>query len=458
VPDPAAPEPTEPEPTAPEPTAPDPTETEPTETEPTAPGAIRRQGIRSLLRANGSFRLLWSARLMSFFGDSVGLIALLLYTAERFHSGLAVALLMIAGDFVPSLLSPLAGALSDRWDRRVVMVTCELAQGALVAVIAVTLPTLPLLLALVAAQSCVAAVFQPASRSAVPSLVPDADLERANAAIGFGTNGMDSFGPLAGAALLSWLSVRALLFVDAATFAASAALLIRLPSLPAPVRAGDQPAAGARTARHAASRLLADAREGVAYLWHDKLIRAVTLIFCAIVLFNAVDDVALVFLARQTLHGSNSAASLVYAGAGLGMLAGFLLLARAGRRLALPLLIIAGYAVSSFGNLLTGVSFAILAALAFQVIRGLGIAAMDVGHNTLIQRVIPPALQGRAFGNFYGAVGAAAGLSYLFGGLLLDAAGARVTLVVAGTGGLLAAALAAIVLPRALPGTPARPL
>jgi predicted MFS family arabinose efflux permease len=132
------------------------------------------------------------------------------------------------------------------------------------------------------------------------------------------------------------------------------------------------------------------------------------------------------------------------------MLAGFLLLARADRRLALPLLILAGYAVMSLGNLLTGVSFAIVAALGFQVLRGLGIAALDTGQNSLIQRRVPPAMLGRAFGNVNGAVGVAAGLSYVLGGLLLDATNARVTLIVAGTGGLLAAGIAAVLLPRAL--------
>ncbi len=105
------------------------------------------------------------------------------------------------------------------------MVSCELIQGGVIAIIALTLPSLPLLLALVAVQSCVAAVFQPASRSVLPGLVRDADLERANAAIGFGTNGMDSAGPLVGAALLAWLSVRGLLLIDVATFAVSAVLL-----------------------------------------------------------------------------------------------------------------------------------------------------------------------------------------------------------------------------------------
>jgi len=407
-----------------------------------------------LLRTHRSFRSLWLARLLSFLGDSVGLIALLLYTARHFGSGLAVALLMIAGDFVPSLLSPIAGAVSDRWDKRAVMVTCELVQGVVVAVIALTLPGLPLLLGLVAVQSCVAAVFAPASRAVVPGLVSDADLERANAAIGFGTNGMDSAGPLVGAVALAWLSVRDLLLIDAATFAISAVLLLRLPGLicrPAPRQAGSaaETSAGHAPGRPGLRQLLADAGAGLHYLWQDKVMRVITLAFCAVVLFNGVDDVALVFLARHTLHGTNSAASLVYAGVGLGLLAGFVLLARAAW-LAMPLLILAGYAVSSAGNLLTGLSVSILAALAFQVVRGLGIAAMDVGHNTLIQRQVPAGMLGRVFGNVYGAVGAAAGLSYVFGGVLLDATSPRVTLIVAGTGGLASAGLAAILLPRAL--------
>jgi hypothetical protein len=279
-------------------------------------------------------------------------------------------------------------------------------------------------------------------------------LQRANAAIGFGTNGMDSAGPLVGAALLAWLSVRELLLIDVATFAVSAALLLMLPGLagrPAPgPSAAAAPDAISPTTAQGARHLLAEAGAGLRYLWQDKVLRVITLAFCAVVLFNGVDDVALVFLARHTLHGSNSAASLIYAGAGLGMLAGFVLIARAAPALAMPVLILAGYAISSLGNLLTGLSFAILAALAFQVVRGLGIAAMDVGHNTLIQRLVPADMLGRVFGNVYGAVGAAAGLSYVFGGLLLDATSPRVTLIVAGCGGLTAAGVAAILLPRAL--------
>ena len=92
-----------------------------------------------LLRGSPSFRILWFARSMSFLGDSLSLVALMLYVADTTGEALAVALLLLVGDFAPSLLSPFTGTVSDRWDLRRVMVACELAQGTLVAVIALSL-------------------------------------------------------------------------------------------------------------------------------------------------------------------------------------------------------------------------------------------------------------------------------------------------------------------------------
>src|SRR4029450_6436125 len=74
-------------------------------------------------------------------------------------------------------------------------------------------------------------VFQPASRAAVPSVVPERDLERANAAVGVAPNGGEPLGPLVAALLLPVLEVRGVLLVDAASFLVSAALLGLLPPL-----------------------------------------------------------------------------------------------------------------------------------------------------------------------------------------------------------------------------------
>jgi MFS family permease len=89
-------------------------------------------------------------------------------------------------------------------------------------------------------------------------------------------------------------------------------------------------------------------------------------------------------------------------------------------------------------------------AFALQTVRGLGIAAMDVASSTLLQRLVPDHLLGRVFGNLYGAIGVAAGISYLGGGVLLDATSAPFTFVAAGTAGALVTVAVALTLPRAL--------
>jgi MFS family permease len=395
-------------------------------------------GPPGLLGLSPPFRLLWSAGTVSYLGDSLGLVALMLHVAETTGQALAVALLLLAGDFAPALLGPLAGTVADRMDRRRVMVACELLQGALVTATALWLPSLPGLLVLVGLRAVAGQVFQPASRAAVAALVPERDLERANAAVGVATNGGETLGPLVAAVLLPVLSVRGVLLVDAATFGISAVLLGFLPAMPGTV---------AGLGRQAS--FLADATGGLGYVWSEPTVRAVILGYVAIVACNGIDDVALVFLATDTLGGGGGAVGLLLAAVGVGLLAGYGLLARARGRLAMTVLLLAGFAVSSAGNLLTGLAWAVAAAFCFQAVRGLGIAALDVAATTLVQRIVPSRLLGRVFGSLYGGIGVAAALAYLLGGLLLDRTGPRVAFVCAGAAGLLATAATALALRRA---------
>lgn len=396
-------------------------------------------GALPLLRQNHAFRALWSARVISFAGDSLSLVALMLHVASTTGQALAVSLLLLAGDFAPALLSPLTGAISDRFNLKRVMISCELLQGALLVLIALALPPLPLLLALVAARAVAGQVFLPASRAAVPALVPGSALETANSTLGFGTNASEALGPLLAAALFPLVGVRGVLLVDAASFLVSAALLASVPSLP-PTSSGekDRPS------------LLQDARIGLGYILSTPAVRVIALGFFAVVMFNGVDDIALVVLAKDTFRAGDSAVGLLLGAVGLGLLAGYALLARHGSRASMAVLLVLGFAVSSVGNLLTGLAWAVSAAFAMQTVRGAGIAAMDVATNTLFQRLVPPELLGRVFGNLYGAIGVAAALSYVGGGLLLDATSAPVTLVIAGAGGTVATLVTAFALPAAL--------
>jgi len=391
-------------------------------------------GAVGVLRGSAGVRRLWVARSVSFMGDSLGLVALLLYVEESTGAALAVALLLLAGDFTPGLFGAFAGAIGDRFDLRRVMVVCDVLQGALVLAMAVALPPLPILLGLVAVRSLVAQVFQASSRSAVPALVKDEDLETANSTLGAGTYGLEAIGPLVAAGLFLVTDVRGILLIDAATFLVSAVVLSRLPKLPRGEPSGHS--------------LVKDAKDGLGYIWRTKVIRVIGLGFFAGVACSGVDDVALVFLGRDELNGSDSAAAMLYAGVGIGLVAGYVVMTKYASRFRMLTLILAGFAVSSAGNLVTGLAWAVWAALALQVFRGLGIAALDVGINTYLQRIVPAPMLSRVFGNLYGAIGLAAGISYVCGGLLLEYTDARVTFVAAGIGGLLATAATAIGLRR----------
>jgi MFS family permease len=362
----------------------------------------------------------------------MGSVAFILYVAEEMESATAVALLLLAGDFIPTLLSPFIGVLADRLERRRLLIICELGQALAIGTFVIAEPPLGVLLMLVAIGGSLATLFQAAARSAVPDLVADEDLEQANALIGGGTFGLEALGPLLAAVLLPFMSPLGLLAIDAVTFLVSPLLLAGLPRMLSAFRSGKDEAVSAA------------ARTGIRYIWSDQILRPVVVAFAVVVAFNGMDDLALVFLGRDTFAASDSWISLLYAAAGLGILLGFALVVSRATHLAPITITIAGFAIGSAGNLLTGLSPVIAAAFAMQLVRGVGISLMEVGPTTLVQRTVPRHLLGRVFADLYGAIGLAAGLSYLVGGPLLNRLSPRVVFVVAGAGGIAATAILAM--------------
>ena len=393
---------------------------------------------RFILVRNPSFGYFWVARLVSYFGSAVTIAALVLYVYESEGSGVAVGLLLLA-ETLPRLLGPFAGTLADRAEGRRFMILCDLGQAALIGCVALLLPPFPVLVALVAGASVLSTLFFPAGRSAVPALVLEEDLTPANALLGSAANLSFALGPATGALLFAGLGARGALALDALTFLFSAALLSRLPAMPP----AGEPEAGSR-----ASAFLRESLDGLLYVARHRLVRVAILGLFLGVTFLALDGVALVFLARESLGSGETGYGLLASAHGIGMILGPLLLLRRSGRVAPVSIILLGLTLEGLTTLSTGLAPSLALAIFLRSVGGVGNGIENVAADTVFQKVVPRSMLGRVFGVYYGGVFLAEGLAYAAGGPLLELTSPRTVFVIAGCGTLATMLLMWHLLPR----------
>jgi MFS family permease len=404
-----------------------------------APGRLSALG---LLRQRAGFRYLWLALTLSYTGTGSALTALLLYTQRSQGTGIAVAAILLAL-MLPRLLGPFAGAIADRTDLRRLMIGCDLGQTALYAVVAL-LPPFGAIVALTALATLLTTAYSPARTALLPNLVERDELLSANSLIGTAFNMQIAVGPLLGGLLFAAGGASLALWVNAATFAASALLTSRVPRT-APREADPDGPHGVWT----------ETKEGFRYAMSHPFVRVVVLTLLFGLIFLAMDNVALVFLVRTTLHGGAVEFGIASAAFGVGMVVGALALL--GHQRFSPLaLYLAGLLMTGVGTLLTGIAPAIAFVVPFQALAGAGNGIDNVANETLLQQRVPRAMLGRVFGLTGTAANAGGGLAALLGGILLDVTSPRTVLVIGGAGGLVvtAAAIAALARTRARDTSP----
>ena len=126
---------------------------------------------RSVFRVPGFMRI-WLAQVVSSLGDWIGLVAILALATKVSSSGTAVGLVMTARMLPGFILAPLGGALVDRWNRKVVMVSCDIGRAGLLAL----LPFFDNLLGLVVLSFLIEVLtllWGPAKDATVPNIVKD---------------------------------------------------------------------------------------------------------------------------------------------------------------------------------------------------------------------------------------------------------------------------------------------
>ena len=370
----------------------------------------------SLLK-NARFLRLWIGQGISFVGDAVSMVALVVLVVQITGSASAVGGALVAR-LLPTTASPLAGVLADRVDRRVVLVASDLARAVLVLglVFARDLATIYVLVFLM---GLARTVFNPTVRAAFPSVVGRGDLTRANALISGTFSISETAGPALGGLLVATAGVDAAFVLDAATYLVSATLLSLTP-LARPQSNDEHTAFGE------------DLKAGFAYLASARVPLAIVVGAFLTVLTINITIPAEVFLAKETFEMGNAGYGLLVGLYGGGMVLGSALIATLGHRIRLLPFYFFGILTSALALVGAGLSPTFVFALGALVVAGVANGMDNVTTDTILQKRVPDAFLGRVFSVRFLGFSAGEVLAYPLGGAIVDASGVRFTYILAG--------------------------
>lgn len=372
------------------------------------------------------FAFLWGGLTVSLIGDGIYLVAVAWQVYDLSDMPSALALVGLAWSAGMALFLLTGGVVSDRIERRRVMIGADLVRAAVLALIGVLALTGNLelwqLVALVVVYAGGEAFFGPAMGALVPDILSGELLVEANSLEQFVRQACRLLiGPAIGGIVVAALGAGDAFLIDAGTFLISAAMvtLIRTRSV---------------AARVAGSTLGRELREGFAYVRSQRFIWVtLTASSFAMLLFFGPMQVLLPYIIRNDLGGGAGAYGVVLAADGIGAILASLAMSQRGRlprryltlmfgAWALATLPIAGYAIAADEWQLAVLS----------CVYG---ALMSVGMivwGTLTQTRVPGAMRGRVHSvDWFVSIGLAP-LSFALTGPVSGALGVDTTLIIAG--------------------------
>ncbi|AHY46251.1 Transmembrane secretion effector [Rubrobacter radiotolerans] len=346
----------------------------------------------SLLR-NGRFVRLWVGQSVSFVGDTITLVALVVLVADLTGSAASVGGVLVAR-LLPTLASPLVGVLADRLrDRRWLLVGVDVFRAAvLLSIIFVesVVALYPLVFLLGVCQT----LFNPTIRSAFPGVVAGGDLTRANALISGSFSLAVATGPALGGVLVALVGVDAAFLIDALTFLVSAAFLLFVP-MPSS-RGAEGPATG-EPGGESEESFVSELGAGFAYLRRARL--PLGLVIGALLLLLAENSTvpAEPFLARDTFGAGEAGYGFLVASYGVGMVLGSAAMALLGDRAKLLVVYFASIAVACASLATVGVAPTFALVLAAFAVAGTCNGLDNVTTDALLQKRVPESFLGRVY-------------------------------------------------------------
>jgi MFS family permease len=353
--------------------------------------------------AVGEFRYLWLAQVFSVAGDQLAAVGIAVLVYDRTHSPAWTAL-TYAMTFLPDLVGgALLAGLADRYSRRLVMVTADVARAVLVALMALPGQQTVLLVALLVVVQLLSSPFTAARNAVLPAVLPGdryvAGLSVTRITVQLG----QVMGFAVGAVIVGALGTPVALVIDAGTFVVSA-LLVRLgarPHRPPGAPGGPQSWWGT-------------IRAGFVLVAADRRLRALVGLACVSGAYFVPEGLAVPY--AHEIHAGTAAVGLLMAANPAGMVVGMLLLQR--MRPETRIRLMGPLAVAACAVLIpTGLAPVLGASLALWFLSGVASAYNMITNATFVQNV-PDHSRGQALGLAQGALRVAQGVGIVGSGLL----------------------------------------
>jgi len=375
------------------------------------------------------FFTIWTGQAFSLLGSALVQFALVWWLTQTTGSATVLALASMMAMLPQVLISPLAGALVDRWNRRQTMIVAD----GLIALSAMVLAALYALgrvqtwhvYVAILLRAAGGAFHWPAMQASTSLMVPEKHLSRV-AGLNQALQGLAAIvAPPLGAVLLDVLPVQAVLAIDVAT-AALAILALVLVRVPQPARA--------MAAEGAPASVIADLREGLRFLrgWPGMLIVIAIAMAVNLLLHPALALQPL--LVKDHFNGGALELAWLQSAFGIGFVAGGLTLGAWGGFKRRVLTGILGLVLSGLGFALVGLApaNALWLAVGAMFLAGFMNVIVNGSMYAMLQALVPPEVQGRVFTVVLSGSGAMAPLGLAIAGPLADALGERVWFVIAG--------------------------
>ncbi len=390
-------------------------------------GRLSRVGILRPLRVR-DFALLWAGAAVSLAGDGVYVVALAWQVYALSDSPTALSLVGVAWTLPVGIFVLLGGVVSDRFERRRIMIVADVVRAGAAATIGVLSLTGAIelwhLIALAAVFGTGEAFFGPAFTSIVPQIVPRRLLLQANS--------LDQFirpfafllvGPALGGWLVAAFGPGEAFILDAVTFLASATAisLIRHRSV---VR---------REAEEAGISFLRELREGLVFVRAHAWLWA-TLIGAAVFLlaYWGPVEVLVPYRVRNELGGGANDFGLVLACGGVGSILAALILGQRGLPRRHITFMYGAWTIGSLALVGFGLAGSVWQLLAISLLEGASFTAGMVVWGTLVQSLVPTQLLGRVTSLDWFISTSLVPISFALTGPVSAGLGAQTTLVVAG--------------------------